>query len=86
MADLFHSVPSGVGSKGAIRLNHSQLDEVLVRGVRWAIDGGYGSRDDADVCEENGQMARADPDKVSDRARKRGAPAAGKPGIREPLS
>ncbi len=77
VADLFHSVPSGVGSKGAIRLNHSQLDEVLVRGVRWAIDGGYGSRDDADVCEENGQMARADPDKVSDRARKRGAPQLG---------
>jgi len=41
----------------------------LVRGVSWAIDHGYGVNDDADVCEENGQLANADPNKVSDRAR-----------------
>ena len=77
VADLFHSIPSGVGSKGAVKLNYSQLDEVLVRGVQWAIDNGYGSRDDAQVCEEGGQMAGADPEKVSERARKRGAPQLG---------
>ena len=75
--DLFHSVPSGVGSKGAIRLSHSQLDEVLVRGVTWAVDNGYGRTEDAEVCEENGEMSNADPNKVSDRARKRGAPQLG---------
>ena len=75
--DLFHSVPSGVGSKGAIRLNHSQLDEVLVKGVPWAVDNGYGRKEDAEVCEENGQMSDADPNQVSDRARKRGAPQLG---------
>ena len=47
VTDLFNSIPSGVGSKGAIRLNPSQLDEVLVRGVSWAVDHGYGSRADA---------------------------------------
>ncbi len=77
VGDLFNSIPSGIGSKGAIRLNTSQLDEVLVRGVEWAIDNGYGTSDDANVCEENGQIAAADPDKVSDRARKRGAPQLG---------
>lgn len=77
VADLFNSIPSGVGSKGAIKLSNSQLDEVLVRGVPWAVDNGYGTKEDADVCEENGHMDNADPNKVSDKARKRGAPQLG---------
>jgi tRNA-splicing ligase RtcB (3'-phosphate/5'-hydroxy nucleic acid ligase) len=77
VADLFNSIPSGVGSKGAIKLSNSQLDEVLVKGVPWAVDNGYGSKEDADVCEENGHMDKADPNKVSDKARKRGAPQLG---------
>ena len=77
VTDLFNSIPSGVGSKGAVRLNNSQLDEVLVRGVSWAIDNGYGSKNDAEVCEENGQIKNADPNKVSDKARKRGMPQLG---------
>ena len=77
VTNLFNSIPSGVGSKGAIKLNYSQLDEVLVRGVQWAIDNGYGTSDDAEVCEEFGQMKNADPNKVSDKARKRGAPQLG---------
>ncbi len=77
VTDLFGSIPSGVGSKGAVKLNHSELDEVLVRGVNWAIDNGYGSSNDAEVCEENGQIQNADPNKVSDKARKRGAPQLG---------
>ena len=75
--DLFSSIPSGVGSKGAVRLTNSELDEVLVNGVNWAIDHGYGSSDDSDVCEENGKISGADPNKVSDKARKRGAPQLG---------
>ena len=68
--DLFSSIPSGVGSKGAVRLTNSELDEVLVNGVNWAIDHGYGSSNDSDVCEENGKISNADPNKVSDKARK----------------
>ena len=75
--DLFKSIPSGVGSKGSVRLTQSELDEVLVKGVSWAIDNGYGTSDDANVCEENGQIANADPNKVSDKARKRGLPQLG---------
>ncbi len=77
VTDLFSSIPSGVGSKGAVKLTHSELDEVLVKGVNWAIDHGYGTSDDSDVCEENGQIQNADPNKVSDKARKRGAPQLG---------
>ncbi len=75
--DLFSSIPSGVGSKGAVNLSPSQLDEVLVRGVGWAIDNGYGTADDSDVCEENGRIDGADPNKVSAKARKRGTPQLG---------
>lgn len=75
--DLFNSIPSGVGSKGAVKLNYSQLDEVLVKGVQWAIDNGFGNSHDSEVCEENGQIKNADPNKVSDKARKRGAPQLG---------
>ena len=77
VTDLFSSIPSGVGSKGAVKLTHSELDEVLVKGVNWAINHGYGSSGDADVCEENGQIQNADPNKVSEKARKRGAPQLG---------
>ena len=75
--DLFSSIPSGVGSKGAVRLTNSELDEVLVNGVNWAIEHGYGSPNDSDVCEESGKIPNADPNKVSDKARKRGAPQLG---------
>ena len=77
VAELFSSVPSGVGSKGAVRLSGSQLDEVMVRGVEWAVDHGYGTRHDADACEESGRIAGADPGMVSPRARKRGVPQLG---------
>ncbi len=77
ISDLFNSIPSGVGSKGAIKLSPSQLDEVLVKGVPWAIENGYGRTEDVNVCEENGHMENADPNKVSDKARKRGAPQLG---------
>ena len=71
--ELFRSIPSGVGSQGSIKLSRSELDELLVEGVRWAVTHGYGTDDDADVCEEGGSMAGADPASVSDTARKRGA-------------
>ena len=77
VGDLFSSIPSGVGSKGAIKLSSSQLDEVLVKGVPWAVENGYGTSNDADVCEENGHMDNADPHKISEKARKRGAPQLG---------
>ncbi|NOJ26972.1 MAG: RNA-splicing ligase RtcB [Nitrososphaera sp.] len=75
--DLFRSIPSGVGSEGAFKLTKSELDELLVQGVKWAVDHGYGTGHDAEVCEESGTMSGADPASVSDTARKRGAPQLG---------
>ncbi len=75
--ELFRAVPSGVGSEGVVKLSNAELDEVLTDGVYWAIGNGYGWEEDAEVCEENGKMRDADPSKVSNMARKRGAPQLG---------
>lgn len=71
--ELFRAIPSGVGSEGSLSLSKSQLDELVVQGVHWAIDRGYGYEHDANVCEEEGNMEGANPSKVSDTARKRGS-------------
>jgi tRNA-splicing ligase RtcB len=74
---LFEDVPSGLGSQGKIRLNQKDLDQVLSIGARWAISKGLGRVEDLDVTEETGTLKSADPDKVSDHARKRGLAQSG---------
>ncbi len=74
---LFYNVPSGVGSKGKIKLGAKEIDEVLARGSHWAIEKGFGNRQDLETTEENGQIAGADPAKVSQTAKKRGMPELG---------
>ncbi len=77
MSELFNTIPCGVGTKGKLRLTPDQLDEVLVKGVDWAIENGYATKEDKATTEEGGRMEGADPSKVSDLAKKRGAPQLG---------
>ncbi|MFC1963592.1 RtcB family protein [Chloroflexota bacterium] len=74
---LYRNVPSGVGSEGKIRLRGGEIDEVLVKGSRWAVEHNYGSEDDLETTEEHGEMAAVDPSKVSSRAKERGVPQLG---------
>ena len=75
---MFVNVPSGLGSRGKVgRLSSSDLEKVTREGVEWAVDHGYGWAEDQKHCEENGCMARADPDKVSGVAKQRGSPQLG---------
>ncbi|MFH1316527.1 MAG: RtcB family protein [Candidatus Woesearchaeota archaeon] len=69
---IFNNIPCGVGSKGKLRLDPKQLDEVMVKGVNWAVENGYGVKEDIPRIEEDGCMKGADPSKVSDLAKKRG--------------
>ncbi len=64
--------PSGVGSKGAVRLNSDELDQVCREGSRWATKKGWGTEQDLRRTEERGQMEGADPSAVSKRAKERG--------------
>ncbi|RJS49847.1 MAG: RNA-splicing ligase RtcB [Methanobacterium sp.] len=74
---LFKNVPSGVGSKGKLRLAAGQIDEVLNQGAEWAVENGYGWEEDLKYLEENGKMEDADSEKVSEKAKKRGIPQLG---------
>lgn len=68
---LFKKVPAGVGSEGFVRLNRNQFIEAAVEGSKWAVEKGYGWKEDTERTEENGCM-ETDISKVSDRAIKRG--------------
>ncbi|HWG92218.1 MAG TPA: RtcB family protein [Candidatus Thermoplasmatota archaeon] len=74
---LFRNVPSGVGSKARVRLTGGETEEVFMRGAAWAVENDYGWPEDLKHIEHEGTMPGADPGKVSDKARKRGAPQVG---------
>ncbi len=69
---LHRNCPSGVGSEGHVPLSARQLDEVLVKGAKWALEHGYAKPEDLEHTEERGTIPGADPDKVSKHAKDRG--------------
>ncbi len=77
VAELYTNIPSGLGSTGKLRVNEKELDEVLVKGSRWAVEKGYGEAGDIVVTEDSGCIKGANPDKVSGKAKKRGVPQLG---------
>jgi tRNA-splicing ligase RtcB (3'-phosphate/5'-hydroxy nucleic acid ligase) len=74
---LFNEIPTGVGKKGRIILKEKELDDVLRKGAKWAVDNGYGHKRDCYYLEEEGCMDEADPNNVSRRAKSRGIPQLG---------
>jgi tRNA-splicing ligase RtcB len=75
--ELFHNIPSGLGSEGKIKASVKELDEVMVTGSRWALERGYGLPEDIVTTEESGCLKGANSEKVSDKAKKRGLPQLG---------
>lgn len=75
--EIFINVPSGLGSKAKVRLNHQQLEEVLKLGAKWGVENGYGWSEDIEHLEEKGCLDYADTRTVSSKARQRGAPQLG---------
>src|SRR5512135_261607 len=68
---LYRSIPAGLGSTGVIRLKHAEMVAMLRGGARWAVERGFGTAADLDHIEEDGCMRGADPEQVSEQARKR---------------
>lgn len=75
--ELYQAVPSGLGSKGSLRMTEKELLNVLQDGSSWAVENGYGWENDLQSTEEGGRMPDADPEEVSGKARKRGYPQLG---------
>ena len=69
---LNHYCPSGVGTKGHLRVDIGELDQVCRQGSRWAEKKGYATEADVRRTEENGCLEGADPGKVSKKAKERG--------------
>jgi tRNA-splicing ligase RtcB len=76
--ELFGNIPSGVGSKRKdLRLSHKELQKVLTKGAGWAVNQGFGYKDDLEFIEEKGCIEGADPSLISNRALERGRPQLG---------
>ncbi|MFU8867122.1 RtcB family protein [Natronococcus sp.] len=69
---LFANVPSGLGGGGIVEAGVDTVDEILSRGVDWALEHGHAVEDDLLHCEDEGMREGANPDKVSQKAKDRG--------------
>jgi len=74
---IFRDVPAGLGLSGLLKVSMQEIDNVLARGARWAVEKGYGWPQDLEVIEGGGALPGADPTKVSRRAKERGLPQIG---------
>lgn len=69
---LYREIPSGVGSKGKIRLSHDDEKKLLIKGAAWAVEEGMGDVSDLEKTESGGRIEGADPSLISDKAYERG--------------
>jgi tRNA-splicing ligase RtcB len=72
MTELFRQVPAGVGSKGTVRLNRREFEDMMRKGARWCVERGLGWHEDLERIEERGCLGGADPSVVSSQAVERG--------------
>ncbi|MEM3113250.1 MAG: RtcB family protein [Candidatus Pacearchaeota archaeon] len=70
--ELYKAIPSGTGKGSRIKISKHDLKEIMKKGAEWAIEKGYGEKDDSIFSEENACMKDADPEFVSDKALSRG--------------
>ena len=70
--EMYAQIPSGMGKGGQITLTDKQMTDVLTRGAEWAVENGYGKKEDLEYMESHGKLPNADPNLVSDFAKKRG--------------
>lgn len=68
---LYHTIPAGLGSTGRLHLNTREMDAMLKGGARWAVEQGYGRTEDLERIEEQGCMAGARAEEVSEHAKQR---------------
>jgi len=74
---LGERIPAGVGSEGRAKLTLDEIEQVIHLGAVWAVERGYGTRDDLEYTESGGRMTGVDPASVTQRALQRGAPQLG---------
>jgi tRNA-splicing ligase RtcB len=71
--EVSRRVPAGTGRDGGVRLAAGELERVLREGARALVERGIGTAEDVEHTESGGRLEGADPERVSERARARGA-------------
>lgn len=66
------AVPNGVGKSGDIKFKGKDLDRMLEKGSKRAVELGYGTEEDLRRTESGGMLDKASADDVSDTAKNRG--------------
>jgi len=74
---ISRSVPKGVGRGGAIKLDKKDVKDILEKGAGWAVEKGYGTKQDLERTEDEGCIKNAKSENVSERAIARGLPQLG---------
>lgn len=74
---LASNIACGVGRKGPTALSKPDLEKILKKGSKWAVENGYGWQEDIEHTEEQGSMQGANPECISRRAKERGLPQQG---------
>jgi len=69
---LYRKIPSGVGRGSKFNMTREELKRIMKGGAKYLIEKGYGIKEDYLYMEEEGCLEGADPEKVSERAIKRG--------------
>ena len=69
--ELYKNIPAGLGIKGKISISWDQLDEILANGAKAVVNMGYGKKEDLNFIEKKGSLSNANPEYVSDTAKKR---------------
>jgi len=69
---LYIEIPSGVGSKGRVRLGPEDEKKILTKGAKWAVEQGFGDPSDLEKIESGGCIEGADPSIISNKAYERG--------------
>jgi tRNA-splicing ligase RtcB len=69
---LGDKIPRGVGGSGRMSLDPPEIDRVLAEGAAYPVIEGAGWDEDLQACEDFGTLLNADPNRVSERARRRG--------------
>jgi len=72
IAELFRQVPCGVGEGGKIKLSPEDYKSIIKKGVKWAIEKGWGMLEDLERIEDQGTFKGGDLDAVSKKAIERG--------------
>lgn len=69
--ELSRQIPAGVGRTGNLHFDLPEIDAMLRGGAAWAVDRGYGWAEDLNRIEERGCASGAQPEHVSEKAKRR---------------